>query len=98
MEGGQVSYNEYINYSVDPTGRPRFYGVYKATVVDNNDPESRNRLSVSVPQVGGADIFEWAEACFPPTIFPIVPDLQSNVWVMFESGDPSYPVWIGVRS
>jgi hypothetical protein len=24
------------------------------------------------------------------------PQIGSGVWVMFEGGDPSYPVWIGV--
>ena len=25
-----------------------------------------------------------------------VPDLDQGVWVMFEGGDPNFPVWIGV--
>lgn len=25
-----------------------------------------------------------------------VPDLNQGVWVMFEGGDPNFPVWIGV--
>jgi len=28
---------------------------------------------------------------------PIVPNVGDNVWVMFEAGDLSYPVWIGVQ-
>ena len=25
-----------------------------------------------------------------------VPDLEQGVWIMFEGGDPNFPVWIGV--
>lgn len=28
---------------------------------------------------------------------PIVPAIGSNVWVMFEAGDLSHPVWIGIQ-
>lgn len=93
-------YSGYTNYSIDPIGRTRFYGTYRATVVDNQDPQGRNRLSVLVPQVSGSDTVGWAEKCSPAIsgAEPAVPAVNSSVWVVFENGDPGYPIWIGVRS
>lgn len=93
-----MSYSEYTTYSLDPLGRPRFYGIYRGNVVDNVDPQSKNRLGIVVPQVTGSDRLSLVEACLPPVSGAIsLPEVGSNVWVMFESGDPSYPVWIGVK-
>jgi hypothetical protein len=25
-----------------------------------------------------------------------VPDIGTEVWIEFESGDPNYPIWVGV--
>ena len=41
----------------------RFYGLYRGVVVDNNDPYSRNRLKLRVPQVTGSAVTNWAEEC-----------------------------------
>lgn len=34
------------------------------------------------------------------TLYPHakLPDIGQGIWVMFEAGDPDYPVWIGVSS
>jgi uncharacterized protein involved in type VI secretion and phage assembly len=76
----------------------RFYGKYRGTVADNNDPTSRGRLQVSVPAVmGGASV--WAMPCVPyagdSVGFFALPDVGTGVWVEFEAGNPSYPIWVG---
>jgi hypothetical protein len=38
----------------------RFYGIYRGIVVDNNDPENKNRLRVQVPQLLGDAVTGWA--------------------------------------
>lgn len=38
----------------------RFYGIYRGIVVDTDDPANKNRIKVTVPQVTGADITNWA--------------------------------------
>jgi hypothetical protein len=74
----------------------RYYGKYRATIVDNMDPEKLGRLKLRVPQVWGDEIHDyWAWPCFSPgTIF--VPEIGVQVWVEFEFGDSDYPIWVGV--
>lgn len=73
-------------------------GVYRATVVDNNDPESRLRLRVRVPALTGDAVVGWVWPCLP-AVAPadvVLPQPGDGVWVMFEGGEPDYPVWMGV--
>ena len=81
-----------------------FNGKYRATVLQNVDPEQRGRLQLMVPDVLGPLPSTWAEACVPlagPTGPPMgvymVPPIGTGVWVEFERGDPNYPVWVGCR-
>lgn len=69
-------------------------GVYRATVLDNADPLVRRRLRVQVPGVSGDEAL-WALACLPPGGPDGIPGIGDGVWVAFESGDPSRPVWLG---
>lgn len=82
----------------------RFYGKYRATVVQNADPELRGRIMCMVPDVLGLTPSSWCEACAPlagPTGPPMgvymVPPLGAGVWVEFEQGDPGKPIWTGCR-
>lgn len=78
--------------------RNRYFGKYRGTVTDNEDPTSRARIKVRVPAV--LDELEvWAMPCLPYAgdgvgIFTI-PAPGAGVWVEFEAGDPSYPIWTG---
>lgn len=81
-----------------------FYGKYRGTVLNNLDPMFRGRLLVEVPDVNGLVPSSWAEACVPlagPTGLPmginVVPPIGTGVWVEFEQGDPSKPIWTGCR-
>src|SRR5512140_3042250 len=75
-------------------GRSR--GVYRAVVDENHDPLRRARLQVSVPSEGVSSC--WAEACLPPVpmVLLTLPAVGSTVWVQFEGGHRSRPVWTGV--
>jgi uncharacterized protein involved in type VI secretion and phage assembly len=82
----------------------RFYGKYRATVVQNIDPELRGRIMCMVPDVLGLVPSSWCEACAPlagPTGLPmgvyLVPPMGAGVWVEFEQGDPNKPIWTGCR-
>ena len=88
----------------------RYYGTYKGKVIDIADPEKRNRLRVQVPEVGqdteGAVSKDlWAEAdslgltCsgegkqIHGVFYP--PQKGDYVWVRYEQGDLSMPVYSG---
>jgi hypothetical protein len=76
-----------------------FYGKYSAVVVDNFDPEQRFRLKVRVPDVA-PDYDAWAVPSWPAGQTPEehhLPDVGVAVWVEFEHGDVSYPIWSGVQ-
>jgi len=78
--------------------RSRYFGKYRGTVSDNADTTSRARLKVRVPAVLG-DVELWAMPCVPyagPQVgFHAVPPSGAGVWVEFEGGDPSFPIWTG---
>jgi len=78
--------------------RSHFFGKYRGTVTDNNDTTSRGRLKVTVPAV--LETLEvWAMPCVPyagdSVGFYVLPENGSGVWVEFEGGDPSFPIWSG---
>lgn len=79
----------------------RFYGKYRAQVVDNDDPEKRGRLKLSIPSVLGNDVVSgWALPCAPyggaaDQGFFFIPEIDSSVWVEFEAGLLDYPIWVG---
>ena len=72
----------------------KFYGKYSGSVVDIADTDQLGRVKVSVPSVYGPNIQDWARPCFSPGHF-FVPPVGAAVWVEFEAGDPSYPLWVG---
>lgn len=89
-----------ITRLVDQVER-RYYGKYRAFVVDNDDPEQLGRLKLRVPSVlGDAVVTGWAMPCLPyggevdQGMF-FIPDPDAGVWVEFEEGDLEFPIWVG---
>jgi uncharacterized protein involved in type VI secretion and phage assembly len=78
--------------------RTRFYGKYRGVVTDVADPASLGRVKATVPSVLG-DTEVWAMPCVPyagPNVgFCFLPEIGSGVWIEFEGGDVSYPIWVG---
>jgi uncharacterized protein involved in type VI secretion and phage assembly len=77
----------------------RHYGKYRGTVVDTNDPRKQGRIKVQVPEILGDVDSGWALPCAPyagdKTGVYTVPSVGSGVWVEFEAGDVSRPIWVG---
>lgn len=75
----------------------RFYGIYRGVCVDNNDPICKGRVTLQVPQILGSAVTDWAWPVVSTSFFtPItVPELGQGIWVMFEGGDPNFPLWVG---
>ncbi len=79
--------------------RTRFYGKYRGVVSDVNDPENMGRLRARVPEVLGNLESPWALPCAPYSGNGLgvytVPPAGAGVWIEFEAGDPSRPIWTG---
>ncbi|MEN3331902.1 MAG: hypothetical protein V7641_1267 [Blastocatellia bacterium] len=82
----------------------KYYGKYRGVVINNLDPLQLGRLMIEVPGALGLLPSTWAEPCVPlagPTGPPmgvyLVPPIGAGVWVEFEQGDPSRPIWVGCR-
>ncbi|MEU2030788.1 phage baseplate assembly protein V [Nocardia amamiensis] len=77
----------------------RFYGVYRGSVESDIDPLMRGRVQVKVPRVFGDGRLAWAEPCVSFAGSGVgafaIPQKDASVWVMFEGGDPDYPVLAG---
>ncbi|MEU5536816.1 phage baseplate assembly protein V [Streptomyces sp. NPDC020362] len=77
----------------------RYLGKFRGRVVSNDDPLRIGRITVEVPDVLGDTPSTWALPCLPFTGPQagqfVVPPPGAGVWVEFEQGDPSFPVWTG---
>ncbi|MET8944452.1 phage baseplate assembly protein V [Streptomyces sp. NPDC004542] len=77
----------------------RYLGKFRGRVVSNDDPLCIGRITVEVPDVLGDEPSTWALPCLPFTGPQsgqfVVPPPGAGVWVEFEQGDPSFPVWTG---
>ena len=88
----------------------RYYGIYRAIVIDVEDPEGRGRIRAICPAIGQTkedDVGEdhWALPCMPGLsvgakggqahgVF-MPPNLGDQVWIQFESGLPEHPIYVG---
>ena len=77
--------------------RTRFYGKYRGIVSDVD--ASTMRIKAKVPSVLGETTTGWCMPCVPyagPDVgIAFLPESGSGVWIEFEGGDVSYPIWTG---
>jgi uncharacterized protein involved in type VI secretion and phage assembly len=78
----------------------RYYGKYRGQVTDNNDPNNLGRLRAKVPRLLADTELGWALPAFPyggasEQGFFAMPDIGAGVWIEFEEGHLSYPIWTG---
>ena len=77
----------------------KYYGKYRAIVVNTSDPEQRGRIRVKCPKVLGDYISAWCEPCIPFAYEAggdfHIPKVNDFVWVEFENGEPDKPIWVG---
>jgi uncharacterized protein involved in type VI secretion and phage assembly len=75
----------------------RFYGKYAGTVTEVD--EDTMRLRAKVPGVFGDQPCGWATACVPYAGkgygIAFLPEVGSGVWIEFEAGETSRPIWSG---
>jgi uncharacterized protein involved in type VI secretion and phage assembly len=77
--------------------RSRFYGKYRGSVTDVDD--ATLRIKAKVPAVLGEQKSGWCMPCVPyagdGAGFAFIPEVGAGVWIEFEAGDLSYPIWSG---
>ncbi len=78
----------------------RYYGKYRGRVTDNADPDNLGRVRATVPRLLGDRETGWALPAFAygglaEQGLYAVPAVGAGVWVEFEGGDLSYPIWAG---
>ncbi len=77
--------------------KQRFYGKYRGVVTDVD--ASTMRIKASVPSVLPMTPTGWCTPCVPyagPQVgFLMLPEVGSGVWIEFEGGDVSFPIWTG---
>jgi uncharacterized protein involved in type VI secretion and phage assembly len=77
--------------------RYRFYGKYRGSVSDVD--ASTLRIKAKVPAVLGDQPTGWCVPCVPyagqNVGMAFLPEQGSGVWIEFEGGDVSYPIWTG---
>lgn len=78
---------------------PKYYGKYRAQVVDVSDPEMRGRIRVMCPKVLGEAKSSWCETCVQVAgdnegDFSL-PAVGESVWIEFEEGNPNRPILTG---
>lgn len=79
----------------------KFYGKYPGVVTDVDDPNEVGRVRAKVPEVLGEDIESgWATPSAPVgggrnRGFFVLPDVGDTIWIEFQAGDISRPIWSG---
>ena len=87
-----------------PKGAPanpvhKYYGKYRAVVFANVDPLMIGRITVVCPDASFLTPTTWCMPCVPlasPNAGMVsIPAIGSGVWIEFEGGNPSKPIWVG---
>lgn len=89
--------NEDLLFELADRLRNRFYGKYRGTVTEVD--ADTLRIRATVPAVLGTTPSGWCQPCVPyagaGVGFFFLPEAGSAVWIEFEGGDVSYPIWTG---
>jgi uncharacterized protein involved in type VI secretion and phage assembly len=77
----------------------RIYGVVIGLVTNNRDPEELGRVKLKFPWLSDVDESEWARVAAPMAGkqrgFFFLPEVDDEVLVAFEHGDPRFPYVLG---
>jgi uncharacterized protein involved in type VI secretion and phage assembly len=89
--------NEELLFDLADRLQHRFYGKYRGIVTDVDSITLR--IKATVPSVLGTTPTGWCQPCVPyagPSVGVFfIPDPGAGVWIEFEGGDVSYPIWAG---
>jgi uncharacterized protein involved in type VI secretion and phage assembly len=81
------------------TAAGRIFGVVTAVVTSNDDPDKLGRIKVRLPWAGDDDESPWARLAAPmggkERGWYSLPEVEDEVLVAFEHGDPRFPYVLG---
>jgi uncharacterized protein involved in type VI secretion and phage assembly len=79
--------------------RNSYFGKYRGLVKDVQDPLKIGRITVQVPEIYGEEESPWALPAVPfagnKHGLVLLPEVGDGVWIEFEAGDISRPIWTG---
>jgi uncharacterized protein involved in type VI secretion and phage assembly len=79
--------------------RNSYFGKYRGLVKNVDDPLKIGRVTASVPEVYGEEECPWALPAVPFAGknhgLVLIPEVNDGVWIEFEAGDISRPIWTG---
>lgn len=85
--------------TTDESQTNRFFGKFRGLVSDNQDPLSLGRIKARVPEVLVDVDTGWALPAAPYSGDGVgvytIPAVDAGVWIEFEAGDVSRPIWTG---
>ncbi len=70
------------------------YGVYRAVIIDTNDPMGKGRIKVCPPSTLGEEMAVWAPAVISEPLNSA--KVGDTVLVAFERGNTHYPIVLGL--
>lgn len=77
----------------------KYFGKYRGSVFDIEDPLHMGRIRAQVPDVLGTAPSGWAMPAVPlagPQVASyVIPPVGAGIWVEFEHGNKSFPIWTG---
>jgi hypothetical protein len=78
----------------------RYYSSYRGIVIDNDDPDMKGGIVVSVPEITGNDAlgdlaYPKSSAAGPDEGFFHVPPVGAGIWIEFEGGNIDEPLYAG---
>lgn len=83
----------------DESPAGRIHGVVTGVVTNNQDPEKLGRVRVRFPWLSDEDESAWARVAAPmagkETGLWLLPEVDTEVLVVFERGDPRFPYVLG---
>jgi Type VI secretion system/phage-baseplate injector OB domain len=90
---------EDLLYDLAQESRSRYFGKYRGIVRDVDDPLKLGRITARVPSVYGDQDSPWALPAVPfagaAHGLVLLPEVDDGVWIEFEAGDISRPIWTG---
>lgn len=82
-----------------PAQSASYFGLYRGVVVNSTDPMQLGRLQVEIYAVSGQTPI-WAMPCVPYGTNlqnAALPPYGTAVWIEYEEGDATRPIWVGWR-